>query len=71
MEGKLDAFWSTDGIAWNKISYEEGGGPSPLPQYSSQEWTNTAVKSSAVHLGMWGASMVEFNATSGNEVRRE
>ena len=65
----LDGYWSTDGVAWKKINYDEGGSPSPLPQYSSQEWTNTAVKSTAVHLGMWGASMVEFNATSRNEVQ--
>ena len=69
VEGKLDAYWSTDGIVWNQISYEEGGGSSPLPQYSSQEWSSTVLKSSAVHLGMWGATMVEFNTTSRNEVR--
>ena len=51
-----------------KISYNEGGAPSTLPLYSSQEWTRTMVNAVAVDLGMWGSSMVIYNKNTKTEV---
>lgn len=36
MVGKIDGYFSTDGITWTKLSYNEGGGSSTVIQYSSQ-----------------------------------
>ena len=68
MAGLVDGYWSRDGIIWNKINYDEGGAPSKLPLYSSQEWTKTVVNAISVNLGMWAASMVLFNPLTKVEV---
>jgi hypothetical protein len=52
------------GVTWYQINYQEGGDPSVLPLYSSQEWSKTVVNAAPKDLGMWGASMVVFNTTS-------
>lgn len=36
MVGRLDAYYSRDGITWMKVSYDEGGGSTTVTQYSSQ-----------------------------------
>ena len=68
MAGMVDGYWSRDGIMWYKINYDEGGAPSKLPLYSSQEWTKTVVNAISVNLGLWGASMVLFNPSTTQEV---
>lgn len=57
MEGKADAWFSYDGITWTKINYEEGGGSSTVPFFSSQEWTSTIVDTKTKYLGNWGLTM--------------
>ena len=68
MVGMVDGYWTRDAINWVKISYNEGGAPSTLPLYSSQEWTRTMVNAVAVDLGMWGSSMVIYNKNTKTEV---
>lgn len=36
MVGKADAYWSRDGINWVTINYQEGGGTTDIPFFSSQ-----------------------------------
>mmetsp|Transcript_19908 Transcript_19908/g.33321 ORF Transcript_19908/g.33321 Transcript_19908/m.33321 type:complete len:546 (+) Transcript_19908:176-1813(+) len=61
MQGKADAFWSTDGQNWIKINYEEGGGTTNVPFFSSQEWTATVVDTNLQRLGKWGMTLHSFN----------
>jgi hypothetical protein len=64
MAGFADAHWSRDGASWTRISYEEGGGVSAMPFFSSQEWAKTAVDTEAVYLGLWGLTVESFNFSS-------
>lgn len=68
MSGYADAYWSRDGMNWVKISYEEGGGTSTVPFYSSQEWAATTVDSANAYLGKWGLSVHSFNFTTKEKV---
>jgi hypothetical protein len=68
MEGYYDTWTSRDGIVWTQVNYQEGGGTSFLPQYTSQEWGKTTVDSNVLYLGLWGTTAVVFNATSKNSV---
>jgi len=61
MQGKIDAFYSEDGIAWTKISYNEGGGSTTVTQYSSQEWAKGSINSNTVYIGLWGHNVVQFS----------
>eukprot|EP01034_Spumella_vulgaris_P024096 gene24096-30399_t len=67
MVGKADAYWSRDGIVWTKINYEEGGGTSTVPFFSSQEWSSTIVDTKTKYIGMWGLTVASFNTSSGVE----
>lgn len=60
MQGKADGYWSRDGIQWNKINYEEGGGTSGIPYYSSQEWSKTIVDTATKYIGLWGLTIEYF-----------
>lgn len=64
MIGYADAYWSRDGAKWVKINYEEGGGRTTIPFYSSQEWSKTVVDTNEVYLGLWGHTVHSFNATT-------
>lgn len=64
MLGKADAYYSTDGITWTKINYEEGGGTTGYTYYSSQEWAKTVVDTDTNYLGLWGHTIVSFNFTT-------
>lgn len=57
MEGYPDIYRSTDGIAWTRINYEDGGGITTLPKYSSQEWTSMQLNGKLSFLGKWGHSL--------------
>jgi len=61
MQGKADAYWSTDGTHWVKISYEEGGGTTTVPFFASQEWSKTIVDTQVRRLGKWGMTLHSFN----------
>mmetsp|Transcript_4434 Transcript_4434/g.6643 ORF Transcript_4434/g.6643 Transcript_4434/m.6643 type:complete len:496 (-) Transcript_4434:396-1883(-) len=68
MSGFADGYYSIDGSTWTKINYEEGGiGSSTMPYYSSQEWAQTIVDTQTKWIGMWGHTLVTFNATSGKQ----
>ena len=62
MEGKLDMWFSRDGVDWKQINYMEGGGTTGIKQFSSQPWTVSVVDGKTVYLGMWGMTL-EFYET--------
>jgi hypothetical protein len=68
MLGKADAYWSRDGVKWTKINYEEGGGTSTVPFFSSQEWAQTVVDTKTKYLGLWGLTVAQFNSSTHTEV---
>lgn len=57
MIGKADGWWSYDGVTWTKINYEEGGGTSTMPFFSSQEWAKTIVDTNTKYIGNWGPTL--------------
>lgn len=59
--GKADGWWSYDGISWTKINYEEGGGTSTIPFFSSQEWAETVVDTNTKYIGNWGPTLEVLN----------
>ncbi len=65
VDGRLDAWWSRNGRDWFRINYQEGGGTSVVPLYSSQEWTVSTVDSKIVYLGLWGMTIEYLNLTTG------
>ena len=71
MSGKSDGYFSYDGILWIKINYEEGGGKTVVPFYSSQEWALTVVQGKETYLGRWGMTLLAFNGTTGKEYPAE
>jgi len=71
MNGKSDGYFSYDGILWIKINYEEGGGKTVVPFYSSLEWALTLVQGKETFLGLWGMTLLSFNGTTGKEYPAE
>eukprot|EP01038_Epipyxis_sp_PR26KG_P013274 gene13274-17787_t len=68
MVGLADAYFSHDGATWTKISYEEGGADgATLKYFSSQEWAETTVDTKTQYIGLWGHTVVSYNATSGGK----
>lgn len=65
MNGKSDGWFTYDGIVWNQINYEEGGGKTVVPFYSSQEWSSTLVQGTVTYLGRWGMTLLSFNGSTG------
>jgi hypothetical protein len=67
-----DAWSSRDGANWTQSNFQSGDdyvwGYKYQPLYSSQEWTQTVVNTVSYFLGMWGHTVVNFNATNGREV---
>lgn len=61
MDAFSDAFWSEDGAVWHQLNYQEGGGTSTVPFYSSELWSATEVNSESSYLGLWGSTIVLFN----------
>jgi hypothetical protein len=66
--GRPDAYWSYDGVHWNQINYQEGGGTTGFTFYSSQEWTKTVVDTVTKYLGVWGHTVTQFNVSTGEAV---
>lgn len=64
MAGKADAFYSIDGITWVQINYQEGGGSTTVPFYSSELWSKTIVDTNTVYIGKWGLTALSFNRTT-------
>lgn len=62
-----DAYWTEDGIKWQQMNYEEGGGSTFNDFYSSELWSRTTVNSETTYLGLWGATINSFNTSSGDE----
>lgn len=67
MDAYSDAYWSEDGITWQQMNYQEGGGSAFIEFYSSELWSKTLVNSQTTYLGLWGATVNSFNASSGDE----
>lgn len=67
IRGYSDSYWSEDGITWNQMNYQEGGGSTFVEFYSSELWSRTLVNSQTTYLGMWGATINSFNASNGEE----
>jgi hypothetical protein len=68
MDGKVDAFFTRDGVTWRQVNYQEGGGTSPLSLYSSQEWAKTTIEGSIVYVGLWGMTVLPFDSSSAGTV---
>ena len=71
MNGKSDGWYTYDGIVWNQINYQEGGGKTVVPYYSSQEWSSTLVQGSVTYLGRWGMTLLSFNGSTGQQYPAE
>lgn len=69
MNGFSDLFRSRDGVNWVQVNFEEGGGTTFVPKYSSQEWSQSNVNGESTYLGMWGMTVENFNTTDGFNVR--
>lgn len=85
IDGAVDTWWTRDLVSWNKVNYDQGGnavqgGAKPwqvqanyaskvIPLFSTELWAKTTVSSQTRWLGVWGMSVLSFNATSGDEVR--
>jgi hypothetical protein len=67
MQAKADGYWSRDGVQWTKINYEEGGGTTGIPYFSSQEWSKTIVDTQEVYIGLWGLTAHSFNSVTNQE----
>ena len=63
MQARADGYWSYDAQNWVKISYEEGGGSSSVPYFSSQEWAETIVDTQTEYIGRWGLTLERLERT--------
>lgn len=63
MQAKADGYWSYDAQNWVKINYEEGGGTTTVPFFSSQEWTETIVDTNTEYIGRWGLTLHKLERT--------
>lgn len=64
MQGLYDALVSRDGITWTQINYQEGGPPSLVPRYSSQEWAKGIINGNVVYVGVWGMTALHFKSNN-------
>ena len=61
MSAYADLQYSTDGVTWTRVNFQEGGGSSTITFYSSQEWALTTVNGATKYLGMWGVGLLAHN----------
>ncbi|CAM9754300.1 unnamed protein product [Ascophyllum nodosum] len=62
MIGYVDMWFSSDGLTWHKVNYEEGEGSN---LYSSMGWALTEVDNVATYLGKWGHRMLASTVEDG------
>ncbi|CAM9139251.1 unnamed protein product [Ectocarpus fasciculatus] len=67
MIGYVDMWFSTDGLTWHQVNYEEGSTGSNL--YSSMEWALTEVDNIPTYLGKWGHRMLAWTADGDDGVK--
>ncbi|CAM9703015.1 unnamed protein product [Hapterophycus canaliculatus] len=67
MIGYVDMWFSTDGLTWHQVNYEEGS--TGVNLYSSMTWALTEVDNIPTYLGKWGHRMLAWttNDNDGEE----
>ena len=68
MYAHADAYWSRDALSWTKINFEEGGGSTFVPFYSTEAWTETIVDGRTEYLGLWGHTVEYFDSIAGSNL---
>ena len=67
IEGRVDSYWSLDGVTWYRTNFQQGGIGQLLPLWSSSDWSRFQSGTVSFY-GIWGLSLVTFNSTSFDKV---
>eukprot|EP01041_Mallomonas_annulata_P005559 gene5560-11189_t len=69
VEGRVDSYWTRDGVTWTRVNRQYGGIGQQLSLWSSSDWSCFKISAKThVFRGLWGHSLITFNTSVGREM---